>query len=134
MDPFWQDAIERGDVDATRELIERGANVDALDRHGQSALMLAARAGTADLVEALIEGRADLNVTAKYGLSALMLAVVNGRTEVAHLLARAGCDLSLRGSGAPGFAGKTAADLAAAQGLHELAAELESLASIRPPR
>ena len=125
MDPFWQDAVDRGDVDAIRELIERGANVDALDRHGQTALMLAARAGRADLVEALIEGRADLNVTAKYGLSALMLAVVNGHAEVAHLLARAGCDLSLRGNGAPGFAGKNAAELAAAQGIQDLSAALE---------
>lgn len=134
MDSFWQDAIERGDVDAIRELLGRGADVDALDRYGQTALMLAARAGGADVVAALIEGGADLNVTAKFGLSALMLAVVNGHTAVALLLARAGCDLSLRGSGAPGFADKTARDLAAAQGLDELSAELTLIAAARPPR
>lgn len=125
MDPFWRDAIERGDVDAIRELVARDVDVDALDRYGQTGLMLAARAGRADLVAALIEHGADLDVTAKFGLSALMLAVVNGHAEVARLLVRAGCDRTLRGSGAPGFAGKTARDLAAEQGLHELAAELE---------
>jgi hypothetical protein len=65
-----------------------------------------------------------IDVTAKYGLSALMLAVLNGHADVARELARAGADLSLLGSGAPGFAGRTARDLAAARGMHELAAEL----------
>jgi ankyrin repeat protein len=125
VDPFWQDAIERGDVDAIRELVARDADVDALDRYGQTGLMLAARAGRADLVAALIEHGADLDVTAKFGLSAIMLAVVNRHAEVARLLIRAGCDRTLRGSGAPGFAGKTARDLAEEQGLHGLAAELE---------
>ena len=41
-----------------------------------------------------------------------MLAIVAGHKEVARLLAKAGADLSLRGTGAPGFADKTAFDLA----------------------
>ena len=52
-----------------------------------------------------------------------MLAVVAGHAEIARLLARAGADLSKRGSGAPGFAGKTARDLALARGMQELADE-----------
>ena len=125
MDALWQDAIERGDVAEVSALVGRGADVDARDRHGQTGLMLAARAGHLALVEALVGGGADLNVTAKFGLSALMLAVVNRHAEVARLLARAGCDLSLQGSGAPGFAGKTARDLAAEQDMHDLAGELD---------
>jgi hypothetical protein len=125
MDAAWQDALARGDVAAVRDLLSRGASIDARDRYGQTGLMVAARAGRLGLAEALIEHGADLNVTAKFGLSALMLAVVNGHAEIAGLLARAGCDRTLRGSGAPGFAGKTAWDLAAARGLHELRADLE---------
>jgi len=125
MDPFWEDAIKRGDVDAVRALLDRGADVNARDRHGQTGLMLAAHAGHLNVVEVLVAHEADLDATAKFGLSALMLAVVSGYSEIARLLARAGADLSLRGSGAPGFAGRTASDVALARGMHELAAELD---------
>jgi hypothetical protein len=78
--------------------------------------MRAAHLGHLDLVQALIAAGADLDVTAKYRLSALMLAIVAGHVDCARALARAGADLALAGSGAPGFAGKTAYDLAAARG------------------
>ena len=87
--------------------------------------MLAAHAGHREVVETLIAHRANLNITAKFGLSALMLAIVAGHAEVARLLAKAGADLSLRGTGAPGFAGKTAYDLAVERGMLELSAELK---------
>jgi ankyrin repeat protein len=123
MDAAWEDAIRRGDVEIVLDLLGRGADVDARDRYGQTALMLAAHAGRRELVESLIAHRANLNVTAKFGLSALMLALVAGHAEVARLLANAGADLALRGAGAPGFAGKTAQDLAVERGLLELSAE-----------
>ena len=125
MDTGWEDAIERGDVQDVRDLLDRGTDVDARDRQGQTALMLAARAGHREIVEALIARRANLNTTAKYGLSALMLALVAGHPEVVRLLADAGTDLSLRGTGAPGFAGKTAYDLAVERGMGELPAALK---------
>jgi uncharacterized protein len=123
VDSMWCQAIRQGDTAVIGELLKRGAKVDARDRHGQTGLMLAAHAGHRDVVATLIEQGADLNVTAKFGLSAVMLAVVAGRPEVARLLARAGADLSLKGSGAPGFAGKTARDLAVERGLSDLFAE-----------
>jgi ankyrin repeat protein len=125
MDPFWEDAIKRGNVDDVRQLLEHGADVNARDSYGQTGLMLAAQAGHRGVVETLLAYGANLNVTAKFGLSALMLAIVAGHIEVARLLARAGSDLSLQGSGAPGFAGKTAHDLAVARGMHDLADELK---------
>jgi ankyrin repeat protein len=87
--------------------------------------MLAAQAGHRDVVQTLIDHGANLNVTAKYGLSALMFAVIAGHQDIARVLGKAGADLSLRGTGAPGFANQTAADLAAARGMEELAAELK---------
>ena len=124
MDADWEAAIKRGDVRHVRDLLDRGRDLDARDSHGQTALMLAAHAGHRGVVEALIAHGADLNTTAKYGLSALMLALVAGHADVARLLADAGTDLGLRGTGAPGFAGKSAYDLAVERGLHELSAGL----------
>jgi ankyrin repeat protein len=87
--------------------------------------MLAAQRGHHRVLAVLVAAGASLNVAAKYGLSALMLAVVNLHAESAALLARAGADRTLRGSGAPGFSGKTAHDLAVERGMVELSAELK---------
>lgn len=125
MDPTLERAVTGGDVAALSELLGSGANRDARNRYGQTAVMLAAHHGHAAVVAALIAAGADLDVTAKYGLSALMLAVVAGHGDCAQLLARAGADRTLVGTGAPGFAGKTAYDLAVARGLTELYAELK---------
>jgi ankyrin repeat protein len=125
MDAAWGDAIKLGDVQNVLDLLVRGTDVNARDRYGQTALMLAAHAGNLEVVEILIAHRANLNITAKFGLSALMLALVAGHPEVARLLAKAGADLSLRGSGAPGFADKTAYDLALERGMQELSADLK---------
>ena len=125
MDAAWEEAIKRGDVQIVLDLLGQGTEVDARDRYGNTALMLAAHAGHRDIVETLIAHRANLNVTAKFGLSALMLALVAGHAEIAHLLAKAGADLSVRGTGAPGFAGKTAYDLALERGMPELSEELK---------
>lgn len=125
MDTAWERAVTSGDVEAVRQLLQSGADVNARDRYGQTALMLAAHRGHLEIVETLLGREADLNVTAKYNLSALMLAVLAGHVAIARLLARAGADLGLRGSGTPGFVGKTAYDLAVAREMEELYAELE---------
>ena len=124
MDVCWEDAVLRGDVETMRDLLSRNMDPNARDRHGQTGVMLAAHAGHLAAVQLLFDHGADLNVTAKFGLSAVMLAVIAGHTEIAKALAHAGADLTLRGTGAPGFAGKTAADLAGERGWRDLAIEL----------
>ena len=127
MNASWERAVGGGDVEAVRELVRSGADVDARDRHGQTALMLAAHRGHREIVELLVEAGADLDVAAKYNLTALMLAIVAGHAAVARVLVRAGANRDVRGVGAPGFAGKSAYDLAVARGMTELYAELERL-------
>jgi ankyrin repeat protein len=117
----WEDAVRRGDVEAVRSQIAAGADINARDQHGQTALMIAAHEGHAPVVSLLVEHGAGLNHTAKYGLSALMLAVIRGDAQIAATLVNAGADLTLRGTGAPGFWRKTALDLALAQGRTDIA-------------
>jgi ankyrin repeat protein len=124
MKPAWEHAAKQGDATSLRSQILAGADLDSKDRFGQSALMLAALGGHFAAVQVLLAAGANPDVTAKFGLSALMLAVINGHEPVARALAAAGADLSLTGSGAPGFAGKTAADLARDRGLSDLATGL----------
>jgi ankyrin repeat protein len=112
MRPEWEAAVRAGDVKTLERLEGAGFDVDALDRYGQTGLMLAATEGHTAVVRALVARGAKLNHTAKYHLTALMLAVLHGHVEVVRELASAGADLSLRGSGAPGFHGKTALELA----------------------
>jgi ankyrin repeat protein len=125
MDDIWKRAITSGDLDTVRRLLRAGVDVNARDRYGQTGLMLAAHHGQTEIVEELLAAGADLNPTAKYNLTALMLAIVAGHVKIAGLLARAGTDLTVRGSGAPGFSGKTAYDLAVAQEMRELYADLK---------
>src|SRR5262249_25795870 len=118
----WRQAAIDGDGAGLARLLEAGAAINGRDGKGQTALMLAARRGHQDAVDLLLQRGADPDVAAKYGLTALMLAIVNGHAAVARSLVDAGADLSPRGSGAPGFAGKTARDLAEARGFAELGA------------
>src|SRR5262245_43574561 len=111
----WEAAVHRGSLDDLKQLAERGADINARDRHNQTALMLAATAGHTAVVEWLVRRGAGLDHVAKYGLSALMLAVVRGHREIVRVLADAGADVTLRGTGAPAFAGLAALDLAVAK-------------------
>lgn len=116
----WRRAAVDGDVDLIERRLDEGQAVDALDSYGQTALMLAATYGRKPVVDLLLAHDADPDLTAKYGLSALMLAIVNRHTDVAAALVAAGADTTLRGTGAPGFAGKMAGDLARDAGFTDL--------------
>jgi len=94
----WLDATHRGDLTRVCALLDAGADIDALDRHGQTALMNAAFRGDAALVQTLAARGANLDHTAKYRLTALMLAVINQHADVVRVLLEAGADRQIRGN------------------------------------
>src|SRR5215216_2953284 len=108
----WEQAVRRGDAGTLKRLLEDGHPIDSRNGHGQTALMIASQLGHTECVALLVGNGAELNHTAKYRLSALMLAVLNNHSSIGEILCDAGADPQIRGTGAPGFADKTAFDLA----------------------
>jgi len=94
----WLEATSAGDVGRVLALLDAGADIDARDKHGQTALMNAAHRGDAALVQTLATRGANLDYTAKYRLTALMLAVIARRPEVVRILVAAGADRKIQGS------------------------------------
>jgi ankyrin repeat protein len=124
--PDWERASKSGDVPVLKRMLAAGHDINATDGYGQTALMRAAHAGQRDAVAWLVDRGADLNHTSKFRLSALMLAIIAGHPQIARALVGAGADTSIRGTGAPGFHDKTAADLAEDRGDRRLAAFIRS--------
>jgi ankyrin repeat protein len=57
-----------------------------------------------------------------------MRAVINGHDTIVELLVEAGADTQIRATGTPGFAGKTALDLAHERGQERIAECLDRAA------
>jgi hypothetical protein len=85
-------AILRQDLDLVRAMVENGADLDARDRSGSTALMWAAfnETGDARVVEALLEWGADPAATNQAGETALAWALRRGDTPVVAALRNAG--------------------------------------------
>ena len=75
-----------GDVELLDGLLADGANVNAADRTGVTALMRAAYHGQLQMVRALIERGADVNITDSGGLTALMMAEHADHEEIVETL------------------------------------------------
>lgn len=88
-----REAAKLGQVDVVRALLAQGADVNAKDTHGGSALEAAAFAGNADIALVLLERGAEVNSKDKYGNTALMCAAFNSKTDVVRLLLKRGADI-----------------------------------------
>ena len=85
-----------GDYDRIKRLIEKGADVNAQNNNGWTALMLASAWGYIDIVTLLIEEGAYVNARTKHGNTALMYASQEGHPEVAELLIEKGADINVQ--------------------------------------
>ena len=80
-------AVQFGREDITRLLIQKGADVNAIDKLGSTSLIEAAhRGGNYPIVKMLLDAGADVNQASNGGFTPLMAACGRGHSEVAKLL------------------------------------------------
>ena len=101
-------AAENGDIVALEKALTDGANPNATDEEGETALQHAAAANSVECVEALLKAKANINMAAAPDkITPLMQAAYSGNTDVVKVLLEKEADISLTDS-----KGKTALDYA----------------------
>ncbi len=96
LDAGLREAAARGDVARLRQLIKDGAQVNAVDAWGNTALLVAAREGEIDVARLLLRSLAD--VEGRGGsMTPLAAAALRGHTQMVQLLLRAGADVNAVG-------------------------------------
>jgi hypothetical protein len=96
-----------GHADIVKELLAKGADIEALDRLRKNAMTYAAGEGHAEVVRLLIVNGVDPNAVYQNDLTALMWAAGEGKIEAVKVLLDAGARTDLKDD-----RGKTAADIA----------------------
>jgi uncharacterized protein len=77
-----------------RELLHRGADVDARDEDGRTPLFSAVLGGSVGLVGLLLESGANINARDKEGWTALHFAAQEYELEIARILVARGADVN----------------------------------------
>jgi ankyrin repeat protein len=90
------DAAKEGDLDAVKDLLHRGAEVDASSEKGKTALHYAAANGHVETVKFLLEHGAQVDARDKQWRTPLMLAAIYGCNHTIQALLSAGADTHAR--------------------------------------
>jgi ankyrin repeat protein len=85
-----QTACSKGHIAIVQELLRRGANVNAVDARGDTALIRAASCNKSAVVSLLLESGADMNMVNELGNTALCVAVKHGAHRAVSVLLDAG--------------------------------------------
>ena len=101
-------AVIAGNTGEAKQLLERGAEINARDEKGMTALHLAVENDHAVTLEFLLRSGADVNGRDAHGWTALHLATFLNDTRLMTILLDGGADLSIRDED-----GKTPLDIAA---------------------
>jgi hypothetical protein len=86
-------AAENNDVAAIKKLLAEGAEIDARDGSGVTALLVATHGNRVEAAKALIEAGADVNAKDKIDDSPYLYAGARGHLEILKMTLRHGADL-----------------------------------------
>ncbi|MGN1309765.1 MAG: ankyrin repeat domain-containing protein, partial [Akkermansia sp.] len=90
------EAAREGNAECVRQLLDRGADIEAKDKDGETALIRAAWYGKTEVVSLLLDRGADIEAKDKYGYTPLIKAAEEGKKEVVSLLLDRGADIEAK--------------------------------------
>ncbi len=94
------DAVKNNQIEIVKELLDRGANVNATDENGNTPLHWAAKNVHTDIVELLIDTyHVDVNIQNEWGNTPLHTAAFYGHPNVVSLLIKKGANVNAQTSG-----------------------------------
>lgn len=121
---IWLD-IRAGNIEAIKQHLASGVDVDTKNNEGGTLLAWAALLGETKIVELLIQKGADINARSRDGATPLHGAAFLGRVETVKLLVQEGADVSIRNGN-----GVTALDTVSGEWNEELKGIVEFIAAI----
>jgi ankyrin repeat protein len=89
-------ACVEGGLQEVKELLDNGANINAKDEYGNTALILAAHKGHTEIVKLLMDSGADVNAKNIFSNTPLMVASWRGHPEVVKLFLGKGADMEAK--------------------------------------
>ncbi|GIP34926.1 hypothetical protein J2TS4_41360 [Paenibacillus sp. J2TS4] len=88
-------SAEKGDTENVLKLLEDGADINAMDKHGRTAVLAATYNNKVDTVKALIQKGADINIRDNNLDNVLLHAGAEGLLDIVKLAIDAGADTKL---------------------------------------
>lgn len=89
-------AAKMGDLEAVRDLLQRGDDKDAVDNDGDTALQNALSCGRIEIVKALLDAGAQVQLVNKYKRTPLHEAACSGYSEIVKMLLEKGAIVDAR--------------------------------------
>lgn len=91
------DAINNNDLNRVKNIISSGGNVNAINKEGMTALIVASEKGNLEIVRELIKAGANVNGSNSVGWTPLMGASFEGNNEVVKELINSGANINTYG-------------------------------------
>lgn len=88
-------AVTEGNIETILELLNVGADINATDNHGVTAVMAATQRNNVNIVKALIEQGANIDIQNHHQDNVLLFAGAEGLLDILKLAIEAGADTTL---------------------------------------
>jgi ankyrin repeat protein len=89
----WPTLAATASPEAIRAALDGGAEIDATDTQGRTAILIAAKANRLDIVRLLIDAGADIDIQDQINLNPFLWGCISGNLELVRLMVEAGTDL-----------------------------------------